>query len=134
MPVLQHTTASYGDVHQFMEDYLGNSYPYESYQQVFVDGCSPEGMAFAGLTIMDKSAMHDSSIIDDAYVTRLLQARLLGEQWFGCFTMPKAWADNWLRFGLSAHLMSIYAKKTFGGNETRYQNWVVSLPASAVET
>lgn len=123
MPVLQHTTASYRNVHQFMEDYLGNSLPYDSYKQVFVDGCAREGMAFAGLAIMDSSSMHDSSIIDDAYLTRLLQARLLGEQWFGCFTMPKAWADNWLRYGLSSHLMSIYARQTFGANEARFQNW-----------
>ncbi|KAM9963646.1 hypothetical protein ACTFIW_006884 [Dictyostelium discoideum] len=117
---LKHSVHFFHQIYQFYEEYLGASFPYSSYKQVFVEDTLQPASSYATLSILNSHLLHGPTIIDQTFETRKLIAKALTLQWFGLYLSPKSWSDAWLFLGLSGYLASQFTKKHFGLNEYRY--------------
>lgn len=63
--------------------------------------------------------LHDSSIIDQTYITRQALSLTLARQWFGVHIIQKTWMDTWLIVGLANLMGSLFIKRHLGNNEYR---------------
>ncbi|XP_076462232.1 transcription initiation factor TFIID subunit 2-like [Babylonia areolata] len=118
--ILKHTTSYLHQSFEFYEELMSSRYPYGCYKQVFVDESFVEGDAYATMSILSTNLLHSARIIDQTLTTRKTMARLVAEQFFGCFIAMQSWSDAWLTKGIAGYLSCLFQKKTFGNNEYRY--------------
>ncbi|KAK7101291.1 hypothetical protein V1264_024091 [Littorina saxatilis] len=118
--ILKHTTSYLHQSFEFYEELMSSRYPYGCYKQVFVDESYVDGVAYATMSILSTNMLHSARIIDQTLVTRKIMARLVAEQFFGCFIAMQSWCDAWLTKGIAGYLSCLFQKRTFGNNEYRY--------------
>ncbi|KAI9203514.1 uncharacterized protein BJ171DRAFT_509817 [Polychytrium aggregatum] len=115
------TSSFLGNALEHFESYIGGSYPYMSYKQVFVDNAFNSITTGASISILSSHLLLPESIIDEVYETRLILVRGLASQWFGHYVSYKTWADVWLTIGLGGFVASLFMKKLHGNNEFKYR-------------
>ncbi|KAL8598547.1 hypothetical protein ACOMHN_051335 [Nucella lapillus] len=118
--ILKHTTSYLHQSFEFYEELMSSRYPYNCYKQVFVDESYVDGVAYATMSVLSTNLLHSARIIDQTLTTRKMMARLVAEQFFGCFIGMQSWSDAWLTKGIAGYLSCLFQKKTFGNNEYRY--------------
>lgn len=104
-----------------MEGYLNISFPFTSYKQVFVEESYSKMWSTPTLSIFSTHLLYDSTIIDQVYETRYIQAYALAFQWLNHFIGYKSWSDIWIVYGISGYLADLFFKKTLGNNEYRFR-------------
>lgn len=105
-------------------DYLTaeyGSYPFSSFNLVFVDEPLVTTQSGAGMTIFDADLLHPKEVIDQAYETRHILTHSLVYQWIGVNIVQKAWSDTWLVNGLSLYITGLFLRKLLGNNEYRFR-------------
>lgn len=97
------------------------SYPFTTFNLVFVDEPIVSSSAGAAMAIFDSDLLHPKEIIDQAYETRLVLSHALAFQWIGINIVPKTWSDTWLINGLSLYITGLFLRKLLGNNEYRFR-------------
>jgi transcription initiation factor TFIID subunit 2 len=97
------------------------SYPFSTFNLVFVDAPVSTSSAGAGMALLDADLLHPREIIDQAYETRHVLSHALAFQWVGINIIPKSWADTWLVNGLSLYLTGLFLRRMLGNNEYRFR-------------
>lgn len=123
-PLLDHATQTCYEMFEFYEEILSFPFPYTCYKQVFVDEAYSEISQYASLGIFSTNLLHSDAILDQTPETRKLMARMISDQFFGCFMARESWNDLWLPLGISAYLHGLWIKHMFGNNE--YKHWISS--------
>ncbi|MEO1547815.1 MAG: M1 family aminopeptidase [Bacteroidota bacterium] len=105
------------DMMKFFSDYTGQTYPYPSYSQIFVQdfgGWKP-GLAAALITenMIDDKTTHE----DFLYGWDLTEGEALAAQWFGCYLVPENWTDAWLTKGFARYFSGLYNEHKNGKTE-----------------
>ncbi|CAO3616923.1 unnamed protein product [Cunninghamella echinulata] len=104
-------------MHFYAQEY--GSYPFSDFKLVFVDDAWSDTASSASLAICNSRLLHDSSIIDQTYITRQALSLTLARQWFGVHIIQKTWMDTWLIVGLANLMGSLFIKRHLGNNEYR---------------
>lgn len=122
---LQCTVSLFHTVFSFYEDYLGASFPFGSYNHVFVDSELTMSSASVGaaMAIFSSHLLVDERVIDQTINTRIKLAHALARQWFGVYIFPDSQNDAWLVEGLSMFLTDLFIKRSFGNNEICYRRF-----------
>lgn len=97
------------------------SYPFSTFNLVFVDEPVLTSSAGAGMAVLDADLLHPQDVIDQAYETRHVLSHALAYQWVGVNIIPKAWSDTWLVNGLSLYLTGLFLRRLLGNNEYRFR-------------
>jgi transcription initiation factor TFIID subunit 2 len=97
------------------------SYPFSTFNLVFVDEPVVPSSAGAAMAIFDSDLLHPKDVIDQAYETRLTLSHALAFQWVGINIVPKTWSDTWLINGLSLYITGLFLRKLLGNNEYRFR-------------
>lgn len=97
------------------------SYPFSSFNLVFVDEPLVVTQSGAGMAILDTDLLHPKEVIDQAYETRHTLAHALVYQWIGINIIPKTWSDTWLINGLSLYIAALFLRRLLGNNEHRFR-------------
>ncbi|CDZ96230.1 TATA binding protein associated factor [Phaffia rhodozyma] len=118
--LLQHSTAFLRKAMSFYSAEYG-SYPYSSYNLVFVDEPLEVCTSGAGMAIANVDLLFPEDVIDQAYETRHLLAHALAFQWVGINIIPKMWSDTWLINGLGLYITGQFMRKLLGNNEYRFR-------------
>ncbi|XP_077971287.1 transcription initiation factor TFIID subunit 2-like [Styela clava] len=120
LPLLEHTTQACYEVFEFYEEILSFRFPYSCYKQVFVDEAYRDIESYASLGIFNTNLLHSKIILDQNPETRKQMAKMISNQFFGCFMARESWNDLWLPTGLSAYLQGLWVKNIFGNNEYKH--------------
>ncbi|CAO3608282.1 unnamed protein product [Cunninghamella blakesleeana] len=104
-------------MHFYAQEY--GSYPFSDFKLVFVDDAWSDTASSASLAICNSRLLHDSTIIDQTYITRQALSLALARQWFGVHIIQKTWMDTWLIVGLANLMGSLFIKRHLGNNEYR---------------
>ncbi|MCO5592048.1 hypothetical protein L7F22_046042 [Adiantum nelumboides] len=93
---LQCTVSFFSSLFSFYEDYLGASFPFGSYNHVFIDSelMMMSSSVGAAMTILNSHLMVDERIIDQTMNTRIKLAHALAQQWFGVYISPESPNDG----------------------------------------
>ncbi|WOG82214.1 hypothetical protein DCAR_0101376 [Daucus carota subsp. sativus] len=122
---LRNSVAVFHRTFSYYEDYLGTSFPFGSYTQVFI---APE-MAIssstvgASMSIFSSKILFDEKVIDQTMETRIKLAYALARQWFGVYITAASPNDDWLLDGLAWFLTDSFIKQFLGNNEARYRRY-----------
>ncbi|KAJ3296516.1 hypothetical protein HK104_001523 [Borealophlyctis nickersoniae] len=116
-----YTTEFLGEAAEFLENYLGTSYPFPSYQQVFMEDTFSPLSTGSGINFFSSHLLLRSDVIDQTYESRRLMCRALAMQWIVHYIPPKTWADVWLTTGLAYYITGLFLEKHFGTNEYKYR-------------
>lgn len=118
--LLSHSTSFLRSALHFYSTEYG-SYPYSSFNLVFVDepleGCT----SGAGMAIANSDLLFPPDVIDQAYETRHVLAHAIALQWVGVNIIPKTWSDTWLVNGLGLYITSQFIRRLLGNNEFRFR-------------
>jgi len=75
----------------------------------------------ASLAIFSLDLLHDDSIIDQTFTTRITLVETLAEQWFGVLVSPKSQGEAWLVIGLARYLSQQCLRRHFGQNDSLFR-------------
>lgn len=120
LPLLEHTTQACYEMFEFYEEILSFRFPYSCYKQVFVDESYRSIESYASFGIFSTNLLHSKAILDQNPETRKQMAKMISNQFFGCFMARESWNDLWLPTGISAYLHGLWVKNIFGNNEYRH--------------
>ncbi|KAH9826250.1 transcription initiation factor tfIID [Teratosphaeria destructans] len=105
-------------------DHFGVSYgsfPFSSYQVVFVDDLVYDHVAAAGLSICSSNLLFPEDVIDVLEPNTRKLVRAVAEQWAGVSVIPKEPRDSWAVSGIAGYMCDLYGKALFGNNAYRWQ-------------
>jgi transcription initiation factor TFIID subunit 2 len=104
-------------------DFLQSPFPFPSYSQVFVDDAYAPILSYAGFSVISSDLLHDKSIIDGAFESRILQAYALAHAWVAHTIKCKSPADKWIIAGIAQYMSFLYIRHAFGANEAVYRRY-----------
>ncbi|XP_074343481.1 transcription initiation factor TFIID subunit 2 [Apium graveolens] len=122
---LRNSVGYFYSMFSYYEDYLGTSFPFGSYTQVFI---APE-MAVsslsvgASMSVFSSKVLYEENVIDQTMETRIKLAYALARQWFGVYITAASPDDEWLLDGLAWFLTDLFVKQFLGNNEARYRRY-----------
>jgi len=103
----------------FLEEEIGESYPWQNYKQIPVKDFLYAGMENTGTTIFSDAFVVDSTaFIDKNYVN--VNAHELAHQWFGDLVTETHGTHHWLQEGFATYYALLAEKEVFG--EDYYYN------------
>ncbi|WPH02308.1 Hypothetical protein R9X50_00517000 [Acrodontium crateriforme] len=105
-------------------DYFGinyGSYPFSSYQMLFVDDFVHDTVAAAGLSICSSNLLFPYDIMEPLEQNTRKLIRSLADQWAGVNLVPKEQTDAWAVAGIAGFMADLYGKVLFGNNAYRWQ-------------
>ncbi|OQR80481.1 transcription initiation factor TFIID subunit 2, partial [Thraustotheca clavata] len=105
----------------FFEGYLNSRYPFETYQQIFVEDPPEECQYFAGAAILDQQALYGPTIIDRKLPSHLLQVKAFVGSWIAGAVGIRSTKDAWVLIGVVGHLVNAYVRVVFGEEECGYR-------------
>ncbi|KAF2482225.1 hypothetical protein BDY17DRAFT_298166 [Neohortaea acidophila] len=97
------------------------SFPFTTYQMLFVDDLVPDTMATAGLSFCSARLLFPKTIIEPIYRNTRILIRALADQWMGVNVIAKEAADHWVVAGIAGFMTDAYMKDLCGNNEFRWQ-------------
>lgn len=105
----------------YFEQFLNTTYPFKTYQQIFVEDPPEEWQAFAGCAILDQSVLHGPRIIDRELPSHLTQVKALVGSWIGGAVGIQTTKDAWVLIGVVGHLVNTYVRSIYGDEEYGYR-------------
>ncbi|KDO26337.1 hypothetical protein SPRG_08410 [Saprolegnia parasitica CBS 223.65] len=115
----------------FYEGYLNARYPFETYQQVYVEDPPDEVQYYAGASVLDQRSLYGPTIIDRKLPSHLLQAKAFVGSWIAGAIGIQTTKDAWVLVGVVGHLVNAYVKVVFGEEEYGYR---IQLAMDALTT
>jgi aminopeptidase N len=112
------------DMMGFFSEFTGEPYPYEKYDQVFVQDFIFGGMENTTATTLTDTALLDRRSFLDASMDGLV-AHELAHQWFGDLLTCRDWSQGWLNEGFATYFDALYKEHDLGRDEYLLQ--VLSL-------
>ncbi|EGZ06709.1 hypothetical protein PHYSODRAFT_530724 [Phytophthora sojae] len=128
---LVHCTSKLASAMTYFERALGASYPFKTYQQVFVEDLPDQLQYIAGGAIMDQNLLHGPRIIDRELPSHLAQVKGLVGSWIGGAVGIQSTKDAWVLIGVIGHLVNTYARSIYGEEEYGYR---IQLAMDALTT
>ncbi|KAE9030072.1 hypothetical protein PR003_g10040 [Phytophthora rubi] len=128
---LVHCTAKLASTMTYFERALGASYPFKTYQQVFVEDLPDQLQYIAGGAIMDQNLLHGPRIIDRELPSHLAQVKGLVGSWVGGAVGIQSTKDAWVLIGVIGHLVNTYVRSIYGEEEYGYR---IQLAMDALTT
>lgn len=105
-------------------DHMGikyGSFPFGSYQVVFVDDLIYDTVATAGLSFCSSHLLFPKNIIEPLYRNTRALVQALADQWMGVNVIAKEPRDSWVVAGVSGFMADAYMKELCGNNDFRWQ-------------
>ncbi|KAK3047650.1 Transcription initiation factor TFIID subunit 2 [Extremus antarcticus] len=102
------------------------SFPFSSYQMLFVDDFIYDTVAVAGLSVCSAHLLFPKEVIEPMYVNSKTLIRTLANQWMGVNVIAKEATDEWVVAGIAGFMTDVYLKELCGNNEFRWQQKVAS--------
>ncbi|RLN25751.1 hypothetical protein BBJ28_00004657 [Nothophytophthora sp. Chile5] len=128
---LVHCTSRLASTMTYFERALGATYPFKTYQQVFVEDPAEEVQAIAGGAIMDQNLLHGPRIIDRELPSHLAQVKGLVGSWIGGAVGIQSTKHAWVLIGIIGHLVNTYVRSVYGEEEYGYR---IQLAMDALTT
>ncbi|KAK3716664.1 Transcription initiation factor TFIID subunit 2 [Vermiconidia calcicola] len=97
------------------------SFPFSSYQMLFVDDFVHDTVAAAGMSICSAQLLFPKTIIEPMYRNTRILVRTLADQWMGVNVIAKEATDAWVVAGIAGFMTDAYMKDLCGNNEFRWQ-------------
>ena len=111
----------------FIEQWVGASYPFQSLKIVFLDNIV-ESVSTAATIITAKffelisvNLLVPENVVDQVYHSRYYLSFAIGTQWFGHYLTGACWDDSWLIIGLCRVLAYMFMRKLYGHNEYKFR-------------
>jgi transcription initiation factor TFIID subunit 2 len=105
-------------------DHMGvkyGSFPFGSYQVVFVDDFIYDTVPTAGLSFCSTHLLFPKTIIEPLYRNTRTLVQALADQWIGVNVIAKESTDAWVVAGVSGFMTDAYMRELCGNNEFRWQ-------------
>uniref|UniRef100_M4BQR9 Transcription initiation factor TFIID subunit 2 n=1 Tax=Hyaloperonospora arabidopsidis (strain Emoy2) TaxID=559515 RepID=M4BQR9_HYAAE len=115
----------------YFETALGASYPFKTYQQVFVEDLPDQVQYIAGGAMLDQNLLHGARIIDRELLSHLAQVKGLVGSWVGGVVGIQSTKDAWVLIGVIGHLVNTYVRSVYGEEEYGYR---IQLAMDALTT
>ncbi|KAG6949490.1 hypothetical protein JG688_00014597 [Phytophthora aleatoria] len=128
---LVHCTSKLSSAMAYFEGALGASYPFKTYQQVFVEDLPDQLQYIAGGAILDQNLLHGPRIIDRELPSHLAQVKALVGSWIGGAVGIQSTKDAWVLIGVIGHLVNTYVRSIYGEEEYGYR---IQLAMDALTT
>ncbi|CAH0481255.1 unnamed protein product [Peronospora belbahrii] len=128
---LVHCTSRLASTMTYFETALGASYPFKTYQQVFVEDLPDQLQYIAGGAILDQNLLHGPRIIDRELPSHLAQVKGLVGSWVGGAVGIQSTKDAWVLIGVIGHLVNTYVRSIYGEEEYGYR---IQLAMDALTT
>ncbi|EEY59101.1 transcription initiation factor TFIID subunit, putative [Phytophthora infestans T30-4] len=128
---LVHCTSKLASTMSYFEGTLGASYPFKTYQQVFVEDLPDQLQYVAGGAILDQNLLHGPRIIDRELPSHLAQVKALVGSWIGGAVGIQSTKDAWVLIGVIGHLVNTYVRSIYGEEEYGYR---IQLAMDALTT
>ena len=97
------------------------SFPFSSYQIIFIDDLIYDTVAAAGLSFCSTHLLFPKTIIEPLYRNTRILIQTLAEQWSGVNVIATEAADAWVVAGIAGFMADGYMKELCGNNEYRWQ-------------
>ncbi|KAJ3221301.1 hypothetical protein HK099_003605, partial [Clydaea vesicula] len=117
---LEYTVDGLASCLEFIEKYVGSSYPFSSFKIVFMEDTILPSFSGASILFCANHLLLQKDIIDQVYITKKILCKGLVKQWIGHSLVYKHATDIWLFVGLVHYITSLYLKQKFGTNEWKY--------------
>ena len=101
---------------EFFSRFTGQPYPYEKYDQVFVQDFIFGGMENTTATTLTDTALLDRRIVLDHNMDSLV-AHELAHQWFGDLLTCRDWSHAWLNEGFATYFDALFREHDLGRDE-----------------
>ncbi|EEY69598.1 transcription initiation factor TFIID subunit, putative [Phytophthora infestans T30-4] len=128
---LVHCTSKLASTMSYFEGTLGASYPFKTYQQVFVEDLPDQLQYVAGGAILDQNLLHGPRTIDRELPSHLAQVKALVGSWIGGAVGIQSTKDAWVLIGVIGHLVNTYVRSIYGEEEYGYR---IQLAMDALTT
>nr|POF19886.1 transcription initiation factor tfiid subunit 2 [Quercus suber] len=102
------------------------SFPFPTYQILFVDDLIHTAIATAGLSVCSTRLLMDYEVIEPLEENTRILVRTVAEQWAGVNIVAKTPADTWAVTGIAGFMADLYGKVIFGNNAYRWQQKLAS--------
>lgn len=102
------------------------SFPFQSYQMLFVDDFIHDAISAAGLSVCSARLLMEYEIIEPLEENTRILIRTLAEQWAGVNVIARTPADSWAVAGIAGFMADLYGKVLFGNNSYRWQQKLAS--------
>ncbi|KAK5120410.1 hypothetical protein LTR85_006349 [Meristemomyces frigidus] len=97
------------------------SFPFSSFQVLFVDDLIHDTIAVAGLSICSSHLLFPEDIIEPLETNTRIMIRTIADQWMGVSVIAKEPCDAWAVAGIAGFMSDLYGKVLFGNNAYRWQ-------------
>ena len=97
------------------------SFPFSSFQMIFIDDFIYDTIATAGLSFCSASLLFPKTVIEPLYRNTRILVRTLADQWMGVNVIAQEPTDEWVVAGISGFMTDLYMKELCGNNEFRWQ-------------
>ncbi|KAK5107540.1 hypothetical protein LTR62_001028 [Meristemomyces frigidus] len=97
------------------------SFPFHTYQMLFVDDLIPDTAPCAGLSLCNSHLLFPETIIEPMDRNTRVLIRALADQWVGVSVIAKEAADAWAISGIAGYMSECFGKVLFGNNDYRWQ-------------
>ena len=108
---------------EFFSRWTGEAYPYEKYDQVFVQDFIFGGMENTTATTLTDTALLDRRSFLDTTMDGLV-AHELAHQWFGDLLTCRDWSHAWLNEGFATYFDALFREHDLGRDE--YLHYMLS--------
>ena len=105
-------------------DHMGvkyGSFPFSSYQVIFVDDFIYDTVAAAGVSFCSTHLLFPKTVIEPLYRNTRTLVQALADQWIGVNVIAKEPTDAWVVAGISGFMTDAYMRDLCGNNEFRWQ-------------
>ncbi|KAK5171963.1 Transcription initiation factor TFIID subunit 2 [Saxophila tyrrhenica] len=102
------------------------SFPFSSYQMLFIDDFIYDTVAVAGLSFCSAHLLFPKEVIKPMYHNTKALVRALANQWMGVNVIAKEATDEWVVAGIAGFMTDVYLRELCGNNEFRWQQKVAS--------
>ena len=97
------------------------SFPFSTYQVLFVDDLINDTVATAGLSFCISRLLFPKTIEEPIYSNTRALVKTLADQWIGVNVIAKEPTDQWVVAGMAGFMTDNYMKDLSGNNEFRWQ-------------
>ena len=105
-------------------DHMGvkyGSFPFTSYQVIFVDDFIYDTVAAAGVSFCSTHLLFPKTVIEPLYRNTRTLVQALADQWIGVNVIAREQTDAWVVAGISGFMTDAYMRELCGNNEFRWQ-------------
>jgi len=102
------------------------SFPFPSYQILFIDDFVHDAVAIAGLSFCNAHLLFPEDIIEPLEKNTRIIIRTVADQWMGVNVIAKEPTDAWAVAGIAGFMTDLYGKILFGNNAYRWQQKLAS--------